>query len=398
MKKANGYPTRAEVLEKFFAAWEAPKRTELIATADAYGRVLAEDVFSLVDKPVFRASSMDGIAVKAAAFSGGLPCAEDWKLGIDYVRADTGDDFPDEYDAIVQIEDVTLLENGGVIFAEDTEGPVVPGWNVTPQGANIRKGALIGKRGTKLTPCELAALSIGAVARVTVFKKPLAVFIPTGNELVTLGTVPRRGQAVDSNSLMAVHLLREMGAEAAAYPIVKDDKAALSVAFDRALAEADIVVINAGTSKGEEDYCHALIAERGVQIAHGVASAPGKPMALGIVNGKPVINVAGPPVACFNGLDWCVRPIVAAFLEQPLPIRRKVKAKLAEKISAGGGERFEAIVRIDLEATPDGYLAHPVSHRSRHTTDALLAEGLYVTKLIPEPNGIGDTIEVDILR
>ncbi|MDR0937222.1 MAG: molybdopterin molybdenumtransferase MoeA [Oscillospiraceae bacterium] len=397
MKKSSGYPTRAEVLDKFFDNWAAPKRAELVATAEAYGRVLSEDVFSLVDKPVFRASSMDGIAVKAAAFANGIPSAEGWKLGTDYVRADTGDDFPDEYDAVVQIEDVTLLENGGVRFAEDMEGPIVPGWNVTPQGANIRKGALIGRRGTKLSPCELAALSIGAVSSVNVFKKPVAVFIPTGNELVTLGTEPRRGQAVDSNSLMAVHLLREMGAEASAYPIVKDDKAALAAALDRALAEADIVVINAGTSKGEEDYCHALIADKGTQIAHGVAAAPGKPMALGIVNGKPVINVAGPPVACFNGLDWCVRPIVSAFLERPLPVRRKVKAKLAEAISAGGGERFEAIVRIELEETPEGYLAHPVSHRNRHTTDALLAGGLYVTKLVPEPNGAGDTIEVDIL-
>jgi molybdopterin molybdotransferase/putative molybdopterin biosynthesis protein len=342
---------------------------------------------------------MDGIAVHSADFAEGIPDGSAWKLGADYVRADTGDDFPDEYDAIIQIEDVTLLPDGGVQFASDMEGPVAPGWNVTPRGANIRKGALIGRRGTKLGACELAALSIGAVTSVSVFRKPKAVFIPTGNELVALGTVPGRGQAVDSNSLMAVQLLREMGAEASAYPIVRDDKAALEAALERALSEADVVILNAGTSKGEEDYCHALIAAKGTQIAHGVAAAPGKPMALGIIGGKPVINVAGPPVACFNGLDWCVRPIISAFLEQPPLIRRKVRAKLAEKISAGGGDRFEAIVRIELETASDGsYLAHPVSHRNRHTTDALLAGGLYVTKLIPEPNNAGDTIEVEILR
>ena len=89
-----GFPTREEALADFFAAWEA------------VGRVLARDVVSTNTLPVVRASSFDGIAVKSAAFADGLPDTSGWKLGVDYVRADTGDDFPDDFDAVVMIENM----------------------------------------------------------------------------------------------------------------------------------------------------------------------------------------------------------------------------------------------------------------------------------------------------
>jgi molybdopterin molybdotransferase/putative molybdopterin biosynthesis protein len=195
---------------------------------------------------------------------------------------------------------------------------------------------------------------------------------------------------------MARLMLEEMGARPQVYPIVRDDKEALDAALTKALTESDIVVFSAGTSKGEEDFSHALLAARGELICHGVAAAPGRPLALAIIEGKPVINVAGPPVACYNGLDWCVRPIVSAFSETMPPRRITVKAKLAEAIP-NNGPGFETIVRIDLEETESGYTAHPVSNRARPATDALTARGLYSTKLTPEPTEIGDFIDVEIL-
>ncbi|MDR2401269.1 MAG: hypothetical protein LBD73_06430 [Deferribacteraceae bacterium] len=408
MKKVMGLPTRAETLSRFFEVWSVPEpSTEVVQTREAYGRVLACDVFSLVDKPVVRASSMDGIGVKSSVFTA-LPLngsvkalneiAAFWQLGVDYCRADTGDDFSDDFDAVIQIEDVTILPNGGIRFAEDMEKGIVSGWNVQGRGAQLPKGALIGAKYAKINACDISALSIGGVAAVVVLKKPRVAFIPTGNELIPLGELPQRGQCVDSNSYMAKYMLEEMGAEPVIFPIVRDNLDEINAALDEALKECDIVVINAGTSKGGEDFSHRVIAERGVISNHGVASAPGKPMAMAVVNSKPVINVAGPSVACFNGLDWAVRPVIAKALRQAPALRRTVKATLTKPIDGGQGERFEAIVRIDLEKTENGYLAHPVSHRNRHTTDALKADGLYVTKIPPEPASIGDVIEVELLR
>ncbi|MDR0817704.1 MAG: molybdopterin molybdotransferase MoeA [Clostridiales Family XIII bacterium] len=392
-------PLRAEVLAKFFEAWRAPISTEVVDTQDACGRILAEDVFAKCDKPVVRGSRMDGVAVKSEAFAQGLPDASDWTPKEDWTRADTGDDFPDEYDAVIPIEDVIILPGGGLEFAPEIELPIAPGTNVAPKGSSIREGVGIGSKGTKLSPCDIAAIASGAVSRVRVYAKPRAAFIPTGSELIPLGADlpgPARGQTVESNSLMARLMLEEMGALPSIYPIVRDDKAALGAALTEALAEADIVVFSAGTSKGEEDFSHALLAERGDLICHGVAAAPGRPLALAVIDGKPVINVAGPPVACFNGLDWCVRPIIASFFELPSPKHHTVRAKLAEPIRSGG-PGFETIIRIELEETASGFIAHPLTNRERPSTDALRTRGLYSSKVTPEPTGAGDTIEVEIL-
>jgi molybdopterin molybdotransferase/putative molybdopterin biosynthesis protein len=394
--KPGELPTRAEVLERLFAKWSAPIRTEQINTVDVLYRVLATDVFSLCDKPVYRDSKMDGVAVKSANFANGIPDASNWKLGTDYVRADTGDDFDDAFDAVIAVEDVKFLANGGLKFSPNLE-PILPGTDVAKQGDSIAKGMLLCEKGTRLLPADLAAIAMGAVSEIEVYKKPIVVFIPTGSELVPLGQIPKRGETVCSNSILAKTMLEEMGAIAVTSEPISDNPEALAEALDKALLVADVVVLSAGTSKGSEDFCHALLAERGELLFHGVASAPGRPMAGAIVDGKPVINVAGPPVACYNGLEWCVKAVINKFFEQDAPKRHTVFATLSGDIHSSG-EGFEAFVRVHLEHTTNGYIAHPLTHKGSRTPDSIRTEGLYITKLIPEPHSKGDIIEVELLR
>jgi molybdopterin molybdotransferase/putative molybdopterin biosynthesis protein len=394
--KPGELPTRAKVLERFFSKWSAPIRTEQINTVDALYRVLATEVFSLCDKPVYRGSKMDGVAVKSTNFANGIPDASNWQLGADYVRADTGDDFDDAFDAVVAVEDVEFLPNGGLKFSPNLE-QILPGTDVAKQGNSIAKGMPLCEKGTRLLPADLAAIAMGAISEIEVYKKPIVAFIPTGSELVPLGQMPKRGETVCSNSILAKTMLEEMGAIAVTSEPISDNPKTLSEALDKALLVADIVVLSAGTSKGSEDFCHALLAERGELLFHGVASAPGRPMAGAIVGGKPVINVAGPPVACYNGLDWCVKAVINKFFEQDAPKRHTVFATLSGDIHSGG-EGFEAFVRVRLERTAKGYIAHPLTHKGSRTPDSIRAEGLYITKLIPEPHNKGDMIEVELLR
>ncbi|MDR3298539.1 MAG: molybdopterin molybdotransferase MoeA [Candidatus Accumulibacter sp.] len=389
------FPSRSSVLSRLFEKWRAPLRTERVGTEDAIGRVLAADVFSLCDHPVFRASRMDGVALKSESFRDGVPDASAWTPGRDYARADTGDDFDDAFDAVVAVEDVEFLAGGGLRFHPET-GPVTKGMNVAGKGEKIRLGMRLVERGTRLLAVDLAAIAMGAVSEIEVYRKPTVVFIATGSELVPLGHIPERGQTVNSNSLLAKHILGEMGAEVILHPIVRDDHNLLAAALDEALGRADVVVLGAGTSKGAEDWSHALLAERGELICHGVASAPGKPLAMALVDGKPVINVAGPPIACFYGMDWCARAVLNAFFDLPVPKRHTVKARLAEEIHSG--PNFELFVRIRLEKTEDGYIAHPLSHFAGTPVDAIRSEGLYITKLAPEPTEKGDLIEVELMR
>ena len=149
-----GFPTREEALADFFAAWEPVGGEELVTLDEAVGRVLARDVVSTNTLPVVRASSFDGIAVKSAAFADGLPDTSGWKLGVDYVRADTGDDFPDDFDAVVMIEKAAIQPDGSVVLDDDVQ--VKPGSGVRPAGSTLKEGTPLMKAGMPIRATDLA--------------------------------------------------------------------------------------------------------------------------------------------------------------------------------------------------------------------------------------------------
>ena len=298
-------PTRAQVLETLLQRWDPVSQTETIPVEAALGRVLTRDQYAQATIPVARASAMDGVAVCAVRFGQGMPDTAGWKLGVDFCRADTGDDFDDRFDAVIPIERVQISEKGQLTILGDMQ--VRPGDNIRPRGSAIRTGELVARKHRQLRPFDLACLAMGGIAQVEVYRRPRVAFIPTGSELVPLGAPVGRGQTIDSNTLLAQAMLTEMGAEPLCYPIVPDQPGALAEALEQALQAADILLLNGGSSKGAEDYNARLLEERGAALFHWVAAAPGKPLCVGLIQNKPVINLPGPPMAVLYGMDWCVR-------------------------------------------------------------------------------------------
>lgn len=387
-----------EALALLFARWTPAPGTERVPPAECAGRVLAEDVTAQYDLPVVRASQMDGVAVKSERFAEGRPDTSGWKLGVDYVRADTGDDFDDAYDAVIAIENVTLSPDGGI--AIDPNAKVAPGFNVKPRGTEVRQGAVAAKAGTLLTVTDLAAVCMTGASEVTVLKKPRVAFLPTGSELVPVGSPLERGQNFDTNSPMLFAMLREMGAEPVLHPIVRDDKAAISAAIDTLLPQCDILLIGAGTSKGGEDYCAGLLAEKGEVLFHGVAAVPGRPMSMAILEGKPVVNLSGPAFAAFYSADWAVRALVCRWLGQSVPRRKRVTAKLAGRLMMP--PFFSAMMAFRLERDAEGaYLATPLSHRGPRPAGSaaiLAADAVYVSTPGEKAHEAGETLELELLR
>ena len=162
--------------------------------------------------------------------------------------ADTGDDFPDEYDAVIRIEEVSFREDGTPAFSCDT--PVAPGTGVRPAGSTIRKGDLLIQANQVIRPTDLSALAMGGAQRVPVWKRPVVAFLPTGSELIAWDKTPKRGDNIDSNSLMVAEMVKAMGAEVISYPIVADVLESLHDVLHDALAKADLVIINGGSSIG----------------------------------------------------------------------------------------------------------------------------------------------------
>lgn len=389
--------SKEEALARLFAAWTPTVQTERIPLAEAAGRVLAEDMTAQYNIPVVRASGMDGVAFDYDLVAEGLPDTTRWRLGEEFIRADTGDDFDDRYDTVVPIEAVTLLPGGGLTFAPEVE--LKRGMHVNPCGNQLKQGDILAMKGTVLNALDLGAIGMGGFCEVLVLKRPRVGFIPTGSELVPVGAALRRGQNFDANSAMVATLLREMGAEPVMHPIVRDEPAAIQAAFSALLPETDILILNAGTSKGGEDFCVRLLAESGQQLFHGVAAVPGRPISMAVIGGKAVLNISGPILAAFYSLEWAVRPIVSRTLGIAEPLRECVEAVLTRKVES---PPISVLVRLAVKRREDGaYQAMPLAFRGSNavsTAQVLTANG-YVMTVPGQPSlEAGDTVTVTLVR
>lgn len=387
-------PSRAWVMETLLEKWNFTPECEQVPVEQAIGRVLAQPAYSQCTIPMVRASSMDGVGVVSAMFADGIPDMSQWTLGNEFVRADTGDDFDDKYDAVIRIEDVTMLPTGGLALREGVT--VTAGMGIRPQGSTLKEGELLVEAGVPLRPVDLSALVMGGVTQVAVYRKPRVAFIPTGNELVAPGTEMARGKVYDSNSILAQQLLIEMGAEPIMFPIVQDDMTRINDVFEQAMQQADIVIINGGSSKGSEDYNARLLAERGEVLCHGVAAAPGKPMCVALVDNKPAINLPGPPVALFYGMDWTIRALVCKALGIPFPKRPTVTATVAEDIKYG--KSMEILCKMFVRRTENGYEAWQVPFKGTNGTQALRSDAMYITDPDKDLCPKGSLIEIELLR
>ena len=393
-----GFPSREEALADFFKAWDVPdsaRATELVPLDQALGRVTARDLASAVNLPVVRSSACDGIAVRSADFADGLPDTSDWKRGEDYVRADTGDDFSDRFDAVVMIEKAAIQEDGSVVFDEDVK--VEPGSSVRPCGSTIRQGDALMKAGLPIRATDLAALAVGGIAMVPVRRKPRVAFIPTGSELVPAGVRPRRGQMIDSNSLMVKALLESYGAEPVIFPLVHDDERALQEAFVEALATTDFVVLNGGSAVGSEDFNVRMIEARGTVVHHYIAAVPGRPLMMAVADGKPVVDLPGPTLAAYYGTQWCLQAVVARMLGVPAVKWPTVRAKLA--VDVNGPVQMANIARMNLVREENGTLtAWPINGKATSMGTVMSSNAQRVSPIGEKHIDAGAEIEVELLR
>jgi molybdopterin molybdotransferase/putative molybdopterin biosynthesis protein len=385
-------------LARLFALWQPKAEAETVSIWDAAGRILAEDQFARYDLPVVRASTRDGVAVKSQRFQDGMPDTSHWQLGVDFIRADTGDDFDDAFDAVIAIEDVELLPGGGIRFPEPV--PVREGYQVKGSGRDLKKGSLLAPKGTRLTAQALSAIAMGGITEIPVVRQPRVAFIPTGSELVPPGAALQRGQNFDSNSILACQMLKDMGAVPVLHPIVRDDPAPLQAALEAALSECDIILVNAGTSKGGEDYSCKLLEKNGQVLFHGVAAVPGRPMSAAMVGNIPVVNLSGPSFAAFYSMDWMVRALVCRFLGIPVPVLETVQAILTEDFQTPPFFSLMAPMRLDPQ--PDGtYLATPLTTRgpkSAGSAASLLADGVYISTPGQPALQAGAAVEIQLLK
>lgn len=384
--------SRPEALEAIISRWTPQRETETVPIERSLGRVLAQDCHAQHSLPVHRTSAVDGIAVRSSDFEEGAPNTALWKRGEDFAQADTGDDFPDEFDSVIAIENVTLNENGGLTLPAAYEFKKESG--IKRAGSFMQEGELLSRAGDTLTPKLMAILAAGGWSSVPVICKPKIAYIPTGNELVSVGTAPSRGQNIQTNSVMLRACFEQLGAEMIEFGIVPDVREQLGAAIDEALSKADIVIVNGGSSRGSEDYNSELLKERATYFSHGIKAVPGRPIGLAIVNGKPAINVPGPMIAAALAQDWLISGLIRAFYGQTAAPRVKRPAVLDAPL--GGRPSFEHLARL-VAREIDGVL-----HAAPAPNGCTLAQNIReVNAFAAVPAGVkleaGQTVEIELL-
>ena len=320
MRDHSGYKEkmRHEATQDVLDAWEFRRRVERVNVPDALGRVAAYDVLSLNTLPNKLTSNMDGVAVHFSAFEKAGedgPDTSSWERGVDWQFCNTGIGMPGDFDTAIRIEDVEVSDDDAHVKLKRL--PERRGQSTTPVGATLQQGDVLVRAGEVLSPALLAVLNQGGHTQVDVVARPVVAFIPTGNELVDAGAELPEGKNVECNAVMICAKLLQWGAEPLRYPIVPDDWGKLEETLSDAAAKADIVVINAGSSKGSDDFTCEILEKNGIMLHHMLAQGPGRHCSAAILDGKPVVGISGPPMGAEFTTDWMVKPLVDRYLGLP---------------------------------------------------------------------------------
>ncbi|RUA03975.1 MAG: molybdopterin biosynthesis protein [Candidatus Poseidoniales archaeon] len=366
---------------------------ETIPLIEARGRVTAAPVWAVASSPHYDASAMDGIAVRAKETIGATESSPLRLSSPDQVRwVDTGDPMPDGFDSVIMVEHVHELDDATI----EIRAPVPPYHHVRPIGEDIVATELILPKNHVLRPVDLGACAAAGLTDVSVSRKPVVTIIPTGTELVPIGATLKPGDIVEFNSLIIGGLVDEWGGSSQTSPPVADDYEAIKTAVSNAAVDSDIVLVNAGSSAGSEDYTAEIVADLGELAVHGVAIRPGHPVVLGVVNGKPTLGIPGYPVSAALSCELFVKPLIEKALGLREVSRDIADATIARNVHSPLGE--DEYLRVKLGRVRERMVATPIQRGAGVIMSLVRADGLVKIPRLSEGVEAGTQVTVNLLR
>jgi putative molybdopterin biosynthesis protein len=388
----------ADARRKYHEALETaliggPLAGERIPIGDALGRVTSEAVIAKISSPFYHSAAMDGYAVRFIdTFGASETRPKRLNVPAEAVAIDTGDPMPDGFNAVIMIEDVEKVSDSEIEILK----PSPPWQHVRLVGEDIVATELILPENHMVRPVDMAAMIASGHSSVVVRRRPVISIIPTGTELIDPGIMPKKGDILDFNSTMLSAMASECGAHAVRSGIIKDDAALLRKTITEAVTVSDIAVINAGSSAGREDFTADVIAGLGKVIVHGVAIKPGKPVILGIVDGKPVIGIPGYPVSAALTFNLFVKPLIYTLLGITPPDPGKINANLSRQVASALGQ--EEFIRVKLGSVAGKLIATPVTRGAGALMSLVRADGIIRVPAPSEGIAANHEVTVELLR
>ena len=383
----------AAARERLLAAVAPTEGTERIGLRAADDRVVATAVEADRPVPHYDRAAMDGYAVRASDTFGASDRSPATLRVTDTVRAGTairvhtGSELPEGADSVVMVEATDRTGDDLAVFEAIPEGG-----NVGPAGEDVAEGQRLFEPGHRLRPSDLGLLKGVGLETVEVYDRPRVSVVPTGEELVQSDPTP--GEIIETNGQTVAQYVERWGGEATYRDVVTDDADELRAAVERDL-DHDILVTTGGSSVGERDIVPEVVADLGEVFVHGVALKPGHPVALGAVDGTPVLMLPGYPVACIVNAVQFLRPALAAaghHTARPLPT---TEARLTRKLASEPGVRTFARVSLDKDEAGERTATPTRTKGAGVLSSVALSDGWVVVPEEREGYAEGATVTVE---
>lgn len=382
-----------EAREKYMDAVReliAPKY-EVIDVRNSLDRITGKAIYARYSSPLFNASAMDGVAVRAkdtdnASETDPVILKED-----SYVVVDTGDPIHPPYDAVIMAEDIVETEDGVRIIAS-----AHPWQHIRPIGEDIVAGEMILPGNHKIRAIDVGVLLSAGILEIEVVKKPEVAIFPTGTEIIEPEDKPEDGSIIESNSRMFENMVNVAGGVGHRFPPIIDDYEQIRDKVSEAVDKYDMVIVNAGSSAGTEDYTVHVLRELGEVIVHGVSIKPGKPVILAVVRGKPVIGLPGYPVSAYIGFENFVTPIVQMMARRPESLTETVEAHISKRLVSS--LKHKEYVRVKVGKVGDKFVAAPLARGAGAAMSLVRADGFCVIEQSSEGVEAGEKVSIELYR
>jgi putative molybdopterin biosynthesis protein len=345
--------------EQFKPVFLGEEETVLL---EAYNRVLNEDIISTLNIPPFNRSIVDGYAVKAEdtfgadenqsatlRVSGAVNIGEPPTVKVGKGEAAeivTGAPIPDGADSVVMVEDTQREDSELQVY-----GAVTAGENVMKMGSDLKKGAVVLRKGIVLGSSEIGVLAALGLTKVKVLKIPIVAVISTGAEVTEPGKPLNPGRIYDINAYSISTAVLECGGKPVYFGTVPDDKSKLTKAMEIAVASADMVITSGGVSVGPRDYTPQIVDALGKPgvVVYGIAVKPGKPTTVGFVGDKPVFSLPGHPTSALLIFYLLARPLILRLAGRPVGAMRMVPAFAGSRLFSAKGRRTFVMVSLEFD-------------------------------------------------
>ncbi len=370
--------TLQEAKDIFQNRWKDRKTLpEIIDVEDALGRITAEPVFARISAPSYHAAAMDGIAVRAEDTYGTTEKEpKTLCIGRDAIWINTGQVLPREYNAVIMVEKLHQVDDENL----EIISTAYPWQNVRKVGEDIVATQLLIPQKHVIRSYDMGALITAGISMISVRKKPAVTIIPTGTELISHRDISgsgslKEGQIIESNSVTLSGLVRECHAVPFVKKIIPDNEESIrNELLNAAESDADVIIINAGSSAGSKDYTAGIIAELGKVHVHGVAMMPGKPTILGEIKDKPVIGNPGYTVSAVLSFDQFVRPLLCSLQDLRLKEKHTIPVRPSRNIPSKLGT--EEFLRVNIGNVNGKAIATPLPRAAGSVTTLTRAEGI----------------------